>query len=287
MADTLYADTFVAIERDIFAVLAPGLDHTMGLTHGWPLTSLQSALAVVLAYLVVVHLGFRYMRGRDTIINLRPLQYVYNVVQVGLCGYLVVASLREAMALGYSPVCNTFDPQDAAGDLPWLLYVFYLSKALDFFDTCFIVFHKKDKQLSFLHVYHHVTIFLTYWVNANIFYSGDIYYTIIANGAVHTVMYAYYFLSMLNTYDRSDPNASQPYPALGALTKASRPFITSMQLFQFVTMMSQAVYILANDCGSPRVWVMYYLLYIMSLFGLFMNFAIKNYNICGKKQKKQ
>ena len=40
-----------------------------------------------------------------------------------------------------------------------VLYMFYLSKILDFCDTIFIILGKKWKQLSFLHVYHHLTIF--------------------------------------------------------------------------------------------------------------------------------
>lgn len=40
-----------------------------------------------------------------------------------------------------------------------LMYIFYLSKVLDFCDTFFIVMGKKWKQLSVLHVYHHVTVF--------------------------------------------------------------------------------------------------------------------------------
>ena len=33
-------------------------------------------------------------------------------------------------------------------------------QVLDFMDTIFIILGKKWKQLSFLHVYHHITIFL-------------------------------------------------------------------------------------------------------------------------------
>lgn len=40
-----------------------------------------------------------------------------------------------------------------------VLYMFYLSKILDFCDTFFIIVGKKWNQLSFLHVYHHLTIF--------------------------------------------------------------------------------------------------------------------------------
>lgn len=41
-----------------------------------------------------------------------------------------------------------------------LLWMFYISKIFDFADTAFIILGKKWNQLSFLHVYHHVTIFL-------------------------------------------------------------------------------------------------------------------------------
>lgn len=40
----------------------------------------------------------------------------------------------------------------------YYIFVHYLSKFLDLFDTIFIVLKKKDRQLSFLHVYHHATI---------------------------------------------------------------------------------------------------------------------------------
>ena len=32
---------------------------------------------------------------------------------------------------------------------------------------------KYNGQLSFLHVYHHLTIFMFYWINCNIGYDGD------------------------------------------------------------------------------------------------------------------
>ena len=73
------------------------------------------------------------------------------------------------------------------------LWLFYASKVLDFVDTFFIVIGKKWKQLSFLHVYHHTTIFLFYWLNLHVNYDGDIYLTIVLNGAIHTIMYTRVF----------------------------------------------------------------------------------------------
>merc|ERR1712070_1147959 len=77
-----------------------------------------------------------------------------------------------------------------------VLYIFYLSKILDFLDTVFIILSQKWDQLSFLHVYHHTSIFLFYWLNLNVGYDGDVYLTIVLNGFIHTIMYTYYFVSM-------------------------------------------------------------------------------------------
>ena len=72
-----------------------------------------------------------------------------------------------------------------------LLWLFYVSKVFDFADTFFIIMGKKWKQLSFLHVYHHMSVFSFYWLNARVNYDGDIYLTIVLNGAIHTIMYTY------------------------------------------------------------------------------------------------
>ena len=34
-------------------------------------------------------------------------------------------------------------------------------------------------QFSFLHIYHHFSIFLTYWLVSNAAADGDVYYTIV------------------------------------------------------------------------------------------------------------
>jgi elongation of very long chain fatty acids protein 4 len=47
-------------------------------------------------------------------------------------------------------------------------------------------------QFSFLHIYHHMSIFMTYWLVVTTAYDGDTYYPIVANSLVHLVMYGYY-----------------------------------------------------------------------------------------------
>ena len=44
-----------------------------------------------------------------------------------------------------------------------VLYIHFLTKILELADTVFMIVRCKDKQLSFLHVYHHVIILNTWW----------------------------------------------------------------------------------------------------------------------------
>lgn len=63
-----------------------------------------------------------------------------------------------SLVQGYSASpCNPYSSERPV--MGNVLYMFYLSKILDFCDTFFIIVGKKWKQLSFLHVYHHLTIF--------------------------------------------------------------------------------------------------------------------------------
>ena len=99
-------------------------------------------------------------------------------------------------------------------------------------------------------------------------YDGDIYYTVILNSFVHLVMYWYYFQSSVG---------SKPWWA---------PYVTQLQIVQFITMMSQGVYILLKQCPFPPNITLFYVLYIFSLLVLFLSFYIKKYITGAVKHKK-
>jgi elongation of very long chain fatty acids protein 4 len=124
-------------------------------------------------------------------------------------------------------------------------------------------------QFTFLHTYHHTSIFLIYWAVTSSAYDGDVYYTIVANSFIHFIMYAYYGLTTIN----------MPYIRNFSFV------ITYSQLFQFVTMMFQAVVILTQGCQYPKNITVFYLFYILSLFILFWNFLVTK-NAKQAKEKK-
>ncbi len=153
------------------------------ITEEWPLTKLEHALPIAIGYLLFVFLGqvcnFQaflltnaslmpslffvnvqiIMPFLPTVRGLYPFKFAYNMVQVMLCSYMCIEAGVRAWSAGYTLIpCNAFD--HANPPIAFILYVFYLSKILDFLDTVFIILEKRWKQLSFLHVYHHTSIFL-------------------------------------------------------------------------------------------------------------------------------
>ena len=115
--------------------------------------------------------------------------------QMGLCGWISNAAMKKHRRRGLSLCCNAFEPTESG--MAVVLHLFYLSKVLDFFDTLFMIVKGNWRQVSFLHVYHHFTIFLVYWLNTNAFSDRDIYFTVVLNGFIHFVMHSYYFLMKL------------------------------------------------------------------------------------------
>ena len=44
------------------------------------------------------------------------------------------------------------------------LWWYYMSRLIEMLDTIFLVVRKKWKQLTFLHIYHHSTMFCLWWI---------------------------------------------------------------------------------------------------------------------------
>lgn len=242
--------------------------------QGWPLTDFRVAFTISTAYVLFVAVGSLIMKLGMPAMDPYPIKFVYNVSQIMLCAYMTIeAFLLAYRHYGTALPCTPYNADNPP--MANLLWLFYVSKIWDFWDTIFIILGKKWRQLSFLHVYHHWSIFLFYWLNVHVYYDGDIYLTILLNGFIHTVMYTYYFICM----HTKDPKTGKSLPIWW---KSS---LTLLQLIQFVTMMSQGTYIsVTENCGNPRVTTIY-VGYVLSLFVLFVQFFISSY-MKPKKSKK-
>jgi elongation of very long chain fatty acids protein 4 len=247
--------------------------------HNWPLWRLDYAFAIACTYLAfVVAAKLLFDKGERPAAGAEKKKLticekirkegcfmffavaLYNITQVVLCGWMVYRAVLEYRKRSFSLVCNVHDL--AEDGLAFVTHCFYLSKALDFFDTLFMIIKGNWRQVSFLHVYHHFTIFLFYWLNAQCNYDGDAYLSIVLNGTIHFIMYGYYFATSFNI-------------TVPMFIKKS---ITNSQLTQFCIMETQGVALLVMDgCGSPRKVTILYMAYISTMLMLFLNFKRQNY----------
>lgn len=62
-------------------------------------------------------------------------------------------------------------------------------------DTLLIIIKRKANQLTFLHIYHHSTMFIVWWVGAKFVPGGSAVTGALVNCIVHVLMYSYYALA--------------------------------------------------------------------------------------------
>jgi hypothetical protein len=67
------------------------------------------------------------------------------------------------------------------------IWLFYFSKADEFFDTVIMVLRKNNHQITFLHVYHHCSIFVIWWLVTYIAPNGESYFSAALNSGMRYV----------------------------------------------------------------------------------------------------
>lgn len=226
-----------------------------------PLMNPFHVILIILVYLVVIFFGVIFMKAFNRF-NLKLYSILHNLFLVSLSGYMVYEVLNQAFVVGnYTFWGNNFDATEKGFPMAKIIWLFYISKIFEFNDTFIMVLKKNNRQISFLHLYHHVTIFAIWWLVTYMAPGGEAYYSAALNSFIHVVMYAYYLGSSLN------------FKFVSFIKK----YITLMQMTQFVTMMAQAGYdLLYGANGYPVLPTRILFFYMITLLALFLNFFIRD-----------
>mmetsp|Transcript_2227 Transcript_2227/g.3171 ORF Transcript_2227/g.3171 Transcript_2227/m.3171 type:complete len:275 (-) Transcript_2227:68-892(-) len=249
-----------------------------GYTKGWPLSDFQSVFTIAIGYVAIATIGSTILKKAESVPPLDPyyMKFIYNFSQIFLCGYISVKALIIAYDNNYSLSCNPYNQDNPA--VAELMWIFYMSKIWDFWDTIFIVLGRKWRQLSFLHIYHHFSVLLICWLQLNVLYDGDSYLFILLNATVHTIMYTYYLICMHTKIPGSGGKS------LNIWWKSS---LTKMQMIQFLTLMGSGLYSYHNDCpGYNHQVSSFCVLYTSTLLVLFAMFFVASYMKKGGKSRK-
>jgi len=229
------------------------------LSKNFPLMNPFHVVLIVLGYLVVVFGGKALMSLKKEPFRPRLFQILHNAFLALVSAFMAFECINQAFSHHYSLFQNRVDHRHGQA-MARIVWIFYASKILEFGDTLIMVLKKSDRQISFLHVYHHTTIFSIWWAVTKWGPGGEAYFSVILNSLVHVVMYSYY----LST-------------TIGVPLNIVKPYITSMQMFQFTLMMIQSGYDLVMGCpGYPRPLIALLFGYMITLLALFANFFRKD-----------
>ncbi|XP_047986184.1 elongation of very long chain fatty acids protein 7-like [Leguminivora glycinivorella] len=236
---------------------------TLDTSQWWRDGEFSLAVILILAYLAFVLLiGPAYMKKRPAYKLTGPL-LIYNAMQVFISMYLILFCLREVLETGLLPrKCHMYIEDH------WkLVYIgnrlYFFAKVSELLDTVFFVLRKKNNQISFLHVYHHTGMVVSYFPFK---YHPSHVTTIIrlVNSAVHVVMYGYYTLTAMG-------------PGV-AKYLTWKKYITSLQLVQFIFFIIYSIAAdLVSECPLSMAHTIYFVSNVALMTVLFGQFYRQSY----------
>lgn len=198
----------------------------------------------------------------------------HNIFLILLSSFMFANSCYQAYINKYSFWGQAYDVKEVG--MAKGIYIFYISKLYEYFDTYIMLLKGNLKQVSFLHVYHHLSISLIWWAIAFYAPGGDAWYSAALNSLVHVAMYTYYYLASLSS---NNPGFRRKYLWWGK-------YMTSFQMTQFLSMLAQGVYCtLYSD--YPKWLSQLIVVYMVTLLFLFGNFFVQKYLSGGGKKPKQ
>lgn len=188
----------------------------------------------------------------------------HNIFLAVLSLWMGVMIMYYWYTLGYKPWGIAFDPKRDK-DIAFVMWVFYVSKYYEFWDTFIMLIKGNLNQVSFLHVYHHASTCFIFWWVCNKAPGGDAYFCIMLNCWVHTVMYTYYFLTTII----KNPADRKRYLWWGK-------YLTQFQMAQFFANLVHAFWCYFFS-PYPAFGVRLQVIDMIALLALFGHFYIQKY----------
>ncbi|XP_017081159.1 elongation of very long chain fatty acids protein 4 [Drosophila eugracilis] len=236
-------------------------------TRNWPLVESPWNVSALLAlYLLMVRYGPKWA-ARYKPLQLRVPLFCHSSAMVFLNGYICLELFSASRALDYSIGCQpcrvSYSPHEMR--IAAAFWWFYISKIMEFADTAFFILRHKWTQLSFLHVYHHSTMFAFCWIFIKWLPTGSVYVPTMINSFVHVIMYGYYALSVL-----------------GPRTQKFlwwKSYLTGLQLLQFTIVLLWATQIVLQDCEYGSWLTPIGGAYMVPFLFMFGKFYVQKYRI--------
>ncbi|KAH8243130.1 hypothetical protein KR032_004747 [Drosophila birchii] len=226
-------------------------------------------------YLYFVLKGGRTIMEKRKPFDLRGVIKVYNIVQIvynsvalsGALHFLLILRAYDISCVRRLPLDHEFKNWERL-----LTYAYYFNKYMDLTETVFFVMRKKYQQISFLHVFHHISMCVFGYMYITFGgYGGLLLPVCLVNVAVHIFMYTYYYLSSVSAEVRT--------------SLWWKKYLTIVQLAQFIVCMLYLVnHLRRPNCDVSRKVIYSGLLLGSAFITLFSNFYYKAYILPDRKK---
>jgi hypothetical protein len=160
------------------------------------LTNPIHIILIVLSYISFIYIGKKMMKERKKM-ELKNFVIFHNFFLVILSLYMGIEMIRQAIICNFKLFGNPVDISEKGYPLARILWINYLSKIIEFIDTVIMILKKNNRQISFLHIYHHSSICIIGWFVICYAPGGDSYFAAAQNSFIHVFMYSYYLLTAL------------------------------------------------------------------------------------------
>ncbi|KAJ3125499.1 hypothetical protein HK100_010769 [Physocladia obscura] len=232
-----------------------------------PLMNPVHALLAVILYGFVILSGCQIMKGFNKF-TLKSYSWWHNLILTALSLYTAVkvVLLSHSNGIRIYAFLNNVNHSPSGLQLAKVCWLFYFAKFPELLDTVIMMLKKNNRQISFLHVYHHSTILFMMWLVVTWAPGGEFCLSVFLNSSVHVVMYGYYLLSSMGIKQVS----------------VIKYYITGMQMTQFLILLTQAIfdsvseYLHPGSTNFPSQIAQINISYMVTMLMLFGNFYIQD-----------
>nr|CAH8857824.1 unnamed protein product [Trichobilharzia regenti] len=227
--------------------------------------SIKGIIFVLIAYLLMIHYGLKYMKGRKPYSATRFV-LLYDLLMVVSNAYIVYECIAVALNERYSFMCQKVDYSSNANALRLVraIWLFHVSKVVECLDTFFFIIRGRTHLVTWLHVYHHCTMIPLTWAGVKWVAGGELFQPVAVNSSVHVIMYSYYALAALGPQWRK--------------YLWWKRYLTLIQMFQFTYGMLYSCISLCIQCSFQKPVYGLNLFYEGSLFLLFYKYYRQSYH---------
>lgn len=231
--------------------------------HFFLVGDVKFIVITTVAYIFMCLCGPKLMSNRKEF-HLKPVMQVYNLFMIITNAYIV----EEIAVTSWNKrwICEpaSFDPTPDAIRHGTAIWIYYLTKVIEYSDTLFFILRKKFTHVTFLHVYHHMSMSIYLWNIATFFPTANVWVPVFFNAIVHVIMYTYYFLASLGPQ----------------YTKYLwwKKHLTKLQIFQFLLIMVATAFSYADGCNRDYDALHYFIFcYMITFLFLFGQFYLSRY----------